>query len=145
MARGGRWGIGSDSHISVSPVEDLRWLEYGARLTSGRRAVLAGGPRRSTARRLVEDAQAGGAQACGLEAGRIAPGQRADLVLLDTDHPLLAGRRGDALLDSWIFAGNASLVRDVLIAGRTIVRDRHHANEEAIADRFKHTIGRLFA
>src|SRR3546814_3882753 len=29
LAAGGRWGIGSDSHISVSPIEDLRWLEYG--------------------------------------------------------------------------------------------------------------------
>ncbi|SMH62145.1 formimidoylglutamate deiminase [Azospirillum agricola] len=143
MARGGRWGIGSDSHISVSPVEDLRWLEYGARLTSGRRTVLAGGPRRSTARRLVEDAQAGGAQATGFEAGRLAPGRRADIVVLDTAHPLLAARKGDALLDSWIFAGNANLVRDVVIAGRTVVRDRRHPREDAIAERFTHTLGRL--
>nr|WP_295837173.1 formimidoylglutamate deiminase [uncultured Azospirillum sp.] len=143
MGQGGRWGIGSDSHISVSPVEDLRWLEYGARLTSGRRTVLAGGPRRATARRLVEDAQAGGAQATGFEAGRIAAGLRADIVVLDTDHPLLAARRGDALLDGWIFAGNAPLVRDVVIAGRAIVRDRRHPREEEIADRFKKTLGRL--
>ena len=30
---GGRFGIGSDSHVSVSPIEELRWLEYGQRLT----------------------------------------------------------------------------------------------------------------
>ena len=29
---GGAWGIGSDSQISVSPIEELRWLEYGQRL-----------------------------------------------------------------------------------------------------------------
>src|SRR5690606_20910191 len=34
---GGRWGIGSDSNISVSPVEELRWLEYGQRLSTRRR------------------------------------------------------------------------------------------------------------
>ncbi|HEY4556465.1 MAG TPA: formimidoylglutamate deiminase, partial [Lysobacter sp.] len=34
---GGRWGIGSDSHVSVSPVEELRWLEYGQRLVTRRR------------------------------------------------------------------------------------------------------------
>ncbi|WP_372394503.1 formimidoylglutamate deiminase [Azospirillum sp. HJ39] len=143
MEQGGRWGIGSDSHISVSPVEELRWLEYGMRLTSGRRTVLAGGPRRSTARRLVEDAQAGGAQATGFETGRIAPGLRADIAVLDTDHPLLAARKGDALLDSWIFAGNAALVRDVVIAGRAVVRDRRHPREEEIAERFKKTLGKL--
>jgi formimidoylglutamate deiminase len=143
LNRGGRFGIGSDSHISVSPVEELRWLEYGMRLTTGQRTVLAGGPRRSTGRRLVEAAQSGGARACGWNAGRIAVGARADLVVLDTDHPLLAAREDDALLDSWIFAGNAGLVRDVVVGGRVIVRDRHHRHEDAAARRFKATLGRL--
>ncbi|MBP2299282.1 formimidoylglutamate deiminase [Azospirillum picis] len=143
LGLGGRWGVGSDSHISVSPVEELRWLEYGVRLTSGRRTVLSGGPRRSTGRRLVEDAQAGGAQATSFETGRIAPGRRADIVVLDTGHPLLAARTGDALLDGWIFSGNVPLVSDVVVAGRTVVRDRRHPREEEIAGRFKKTLGRL--
>ncbi|MEO1366173.1 MAG: formimidoylglutamate deiminase, partial [Acidobacteriota bacterium] len=32
LEAGGRFGVGSDSHISISPVEELRWLEYGQRL-----------------------------------------------------------------------------------------------------------------
>jgi len=36
---GGHWGVGSDSHISVSPVEELRWLEYGQRLITRRRNI----------------------------------------------------------------------------------------------------------
>ena len=36
---GGAWGIGSDSHISVSPVEELRWLEYGQRLVTRHRNI----------------------------------------------------------------------------------------------------------
>nr|XP_061808142.1 formimidoylglutamate deiminase-like [Nerophis lumbriciformis] len=103
---GGRLGIGSDSHISTSPAEELRWLEYGQRLRHHGRNLLTGGRDRSTGRSLYQQALAGGAQACGRPIGRIAPGCRADLVVLDTDHPLLAGRRGDAWLDSWIFAGN---------------------------------------
>ena len=39
LAAGGQWGIGSDSHVSVSPVEELRWLEYGQRLASRRRNI----------------------------------------------------------------------------------------------------------
>ena len=38
---GGRFGIGSDSHISQSPVEELRWLEYGQRLQHRRRNIAA--------------------------------------------------------------------------------------------------------
>ncbi len=36
---GGRWGIGSDSNSSISPVEELRWLEYGQRLVTRRRNI----------------------------------------------------------------------------------------------------------
>jgi formimidoylglutamate deiminase len=145
LACRGRFGIGSDSHISVNPVEELRWLEYAMRLATGRRNVLAGGPDRSTGRRLLEHAQLGGAQACGITAGQLAVGHRADLVVFDSEHPLLAARSGDALLDSWIFAGNTSLVRDVVVGGRVIVRSGHHANEDAIARRFKDTLRKLFA
>ena len=38
---GGAWGVGSDSHISVSPVEELRWLEYGQRLITKHRNIVA--------------------------------------------------------------------------------------------------------
>lgn len=136
LAAGGAFGIGSDSHISVSPVEELRWLEYGRRLVTRRRTVLAGGPQRATGRALLDGALAGGAQACGRPIGALAPGRRCDVVVLDTAHPLLAMRSGDAVLDSWIFAGNVPLVRDVVVGGRTVVRDGRHPAEESVAARF---------
>jgi formimidoylglutamate deiminase len=43
LAAGGRFGIGSDSHVSQSPVEELRWLEYGQRLQHQRRNVAVSG------------------------------------------------------------------------------------------------------
>lgn len=142
-AAGGRFGIGSDSHVSVSPVEELRWLEYAQRLVTGRRAVLAGGPRRSTGRSLFEAALSGGAAACGHGPAGLAAGARADLLVLDTAHPLLAAREDDALIDGWVFAGNANVVRHVVSAGRHVVADRHHAGEAAIARRFRAAMARL--
>ena len=41
LAAGGTFAIGSDSHISLSPTEELRWLEYEARLATKHRNVLA--------------------------------------------------------------------------------------------------------
>ena len=55
--------------------------------------------------------------------GQLAVGHRADLVELDTHHPVLAGRRGDTLLDSWVFAGDARQVRSVHVGGVLRVRD----------------------
>ena len=134
----GRFGIGSDSHISVSPTEELRWLEYGQRLMHRSRNVLTGGDR-STGRVLFDKAVVGGAQACGHNSGAIAVGKRADFVVIDTDHPLLCERSGDEILDSWIFSGNSNVVRDVYVGGKQVIRDGRHADEAVIAERFKAT------
>jgi len=152
LGAGGRIGIGSDSHISISPVEELRWLEYGQRLITHQRNVLAtenAPAHSSTGRRLLEVVLAGGAQACGRGIGGIGgigglqPGARADFVVLDTDHPLLMDRQGDELLDSWIFSGNRNLVQEVWIGGQPIVQEGRHPRRDAIAARFQTTLQRL--
>ncbi len=140
---GGRFGIGSDSHISVGVQEELRWLEYGQRLIHRRRNLAAVATGGSTGRRLFEAALDGGAQATGRAIGAIRPGHRADLVAIDDDHPLLAARGGDRLLDSWIFSGNAATVTDVVVGGRQVIRDGRHADEDAIARRFKDVLARV--
>ena len=143
LADGGRIAIGSDSHISVSPIEDLRWLEYGQRLVHRRRTVLAGEPESSNGRRLLEAVLGGGAQACGRPIGALAPGRRADFVTLDTTHPLLIGRQNDEILDSWIFSGNAPLVRDVWVGGQRVVQEGRHVERDAIAERYRNTLQQL--
>jgi formimidoylglutamate deiminase len=140
LAAGGAFGIGSDSHVSVSPVEELRWMEYAQRLTLRRRNVLAppaGNAARPVGAALYRAALAGGAQAMGRPIGRIAPGARADLVVLDADSAVLAGRDDEALLDSFVFAGNVSPVRDVMVGGRWVVREGRHAAEGSVLDRYR--------
>jgi len=139
----GRIGVGSDSHISVSPVEELRWLEYVQRLRYRSRNVLADARGRSTARHLFEHVVAGGAQACGRSIGRLEAGYRADMIVLDTAHPLLYSRREDTLLDSWIFSGNANLIRDVYVGCKAVIQNGVHAHEEAIAARFRQSLDEL--
>jgi formimidoylglutamate deiminase len=140
---GGRIGIGSDSHISVSAVEELRWLEYGQRLLTRHRNVSASRASPHTGDTLLRLALAGGAQASGVETGVLKPGARADFIVLDDEAPLLAGRDATDVIDTWIFAGNANLVRDVVVAGEPVVRDFRHRDEERIAARYRDVVGRL--
>ncbi|HRO13092.1 formimidoylglutamate deiminase [Amaricoccus sp.] len=128
---GGRLGFGSDSNIRISLVEELRTLEYSQRLRDRARAILAE-PARSTGRVLYEAGLDGGATAAGRETGAIRPGLWADLCALSRDNPVLAGREGDAMLDSLIFAGGDGLVRDVWAAGRHVVRDGRHVERARI-------------
>jgi formimidoylglutamate deiminase len=139
---GGRVGIGSDSHISVSPVEELRWLEYGQRLATHQRNVAADA-RAGTGEALLRATLAGGALACGTRSGVIATGARGDLVVLDDEAPLLAARGPGNAIDTWIFAGNTPLVRHVMAGGQWQVRDFHHRDGERIAARYKATVQRL--
>jgi formimidoylglutamate deiminase len=142
LARGGRFGIGTDSNVSIDFAEELRLLEYGQRLVHRERNVLHAGGERSTGRTLFERALDGGARALGVQSGQLAPGYLADIVALSDRHPSMQRRHGDALLDSWIFAG-AAAVDSVWSAGRKVVSDgRHHARER-IAERFAATLDEL--
>ena len=143
FAADGRWAIGSDSHISIDPVEELRWLEYGMRLSTRARNVLVTDQQRHSGRNLFDGATRGGAQACGRPLGCIEAGYRADFVVLDDRHPRLYGRREDDLLDSWIFSGNDNLVRDVYVGGDKIIDRGRHADEDRIAADYRVTLDAL--
>lgn len=142
LRSGGRYGVGSDSNSSVCPVEELRWLEYSQRLKHRRRHIAAG-LGRSCGAELYRSALAGGAAALGRRVGAIEPGYRADLVVLDRDHPQLLGHEGDRLLDAFVFSGNERTVRDVMVGGRWVVRDKRHRMEVAAARAFGQALRRL--
>jgi formimidoylglutamate deiminase len=134
LAGGGRFGIGSDANLCTNPVEELRWLEYVRRLQTKARNVTDN---------IWQRALSGGTQAIGQSVGAIAAGKRADLVVLDTAHPSLIGRTGEALLDAWVFSSSDTPVRDVMVAGEWVVHDRQHVRQDAIARAFAHTMQRL--
>jgi formiminoglutamate deiminase len=139
---GGRLGFGSDSNIRISLVEELRTLEYSQRLRDTARAILAE-PGRSTGRVLYEAGLDGGATAAGRETGAIRPGLWADLCAVSRANPVMAGRDGDALIDSLVFAGGDGLVRDVWAAGRHAVRDGRHVDRDGIVADYLGCIARL--
>ncbi len=134
FANNGAFGIGSDSNVEIGVGAELKQLEYAQRLAKRERNVLAqaGG---STGRSLYERAAKGGAQALQRDSGRLAPGALADIVALDMASPMLAGRRDDEVLDTWIFAG-ARVVDAVWSGGVQVVRDGRHRARENIARRF---------
>ncbi|MEB0042152.1 formimidoylglutamate deiminase [Pseudomonas sp. MH10] len=130
IAQGGRWGIGSDSHVSLSVVEELRWLEYGQRLRDQRRNRLYRSDQPMVGRTLFDAALSGGAQAMGQAIGSLNVGQRADWLVLDGNDPYLSTAAGDAILNRWLFAGSDRQIRDVMVNGRWVIRNGRHADEE---------------
>ena len=143
LAAGGRFGIGSDSHVSHSPVEELRWLEYGQRLARQRRNIALDPGTRDVAAFLWQGALRGGAQAAGRRLGALEAGRRADLLVLDAGHPHLDGADPADVLGRFLFCGNDNLVCDVLVGGRWTVRGGRHPDQDAIAARYKTALRQL--
>jgi formimidoylglutamate deiminase len=140
---GGRLCVGSDSQSTVSPSEELRWLEYQQRLRKKRRGVLATPSESHVGTRLWRDAAQHGAQAIGQPAGTIAEGRRADWLVLDPAHPSMEGAAAHTALDHLIFAGGDAAIRDVMVAGRWVIKDGRHTAEDELRPRFAALMRRL--
>ncbi|MEH6436981.1 formimidoylglutamate deiminase [Massilia sp. DD77] len=143
LAAGGAFGVGSDSHVSQSPVEELRWLEYGQRLVHQRRNIAVKGEQRDVGEFLWQAALRGGAAAAGRRVGALEEGRRADLLVLDGGHPNLDGVLDADVLGRFLFCGNDNLVRDVLCGGRWVVQGGRHMAQDAIAQRYRQAVKQL--
>ena len=119
----------------------MRSLEYAQRLKLRARNVLAPEAGHSTGRALFDGAQAGGAQALGLRISGLQKGASADFISLDAADPSFAARTGDALLDSWIFAGGS--IDCVWRRGRKEVSQGRHRHGEIVRERYLRVITRL--
>ncbi len=129
----GRLCVGSDSQSTVSPAEELRWLEYQQRLRKKRRGVLAAQAR--TARRHSAVARRRAERRAAPSANRWARSRsdcRADWLVLDAAHPSHGGR--GARTPHWIACCSPAAdtaIRDVMVGGRWVVKDRRHRRGRA--------------
>jgi formiminoglutamate deiminase len=108
--------LGSDQHVQSDLLAEAQRLEEHDRLTTGVRGRFRPGE-------LVDALTVAGHRALGWpDAGRIAPGQRADLVAVRTDTARTAGAAPAQL----VMAAGAADVHTVVVDGRVVVSDGQH-------------------
>ncbi|MEH6527201.1 MAG: formimidoylglutamate deiminase [Sneathiella sp.] len=145
MGQGGRIALGSDSNILISLAEECRLLEYGQRLNLQSRNIL-GSKNASTGERIFLEAVTGGHQALGRPGkSGLEVGGQGNFAVLDPLHPSIIGKPKHTVIDSWLFAGDNSVVKDVAIDGKLVVIDGHHSSEEVIKERFGKAMTELVA
>ena len=138
----GHMAIGSDSHISINPFEELRWLEYGQRLATQSRNVasLRDG---HVGSELFLRALAGGAIASGQELPGLQPGAAADFVVLSDDDPMLAGHGDASRLDALVFSGYPLPIERVMVNGKWCVVDGVHVQSAMARSEYAATLTAL--
>ena len=142
MEAGGRFGVGTDSNMLIGVATELRQLEYAQRLRERARNVCAP-PGASSGRTMLEAIWSGGAQALQRKSGRLASGAVADILTFQTDHPTLAGKVDDQILDAWIFSVGNPLVNCVWSDGLKVVAGGRHVFRDQIAEHFTKTMREL--
>ena len=116
-----------DSHAVIDLFEEMRAVELDERLATEQRGHWSAGEL-LTAATVTGHASLGWA-----DAGRIAAGQRADLVTLATSSPRTAGTGSDEA--SVVFAATGEDVVQVIVDGKIVIRpgDRHDVGQELAA------------
>ena len=131
---GARLTLGSDSHAVVDLFEEMRAVELDERLATWQRGHW-------TAAELLTAATTAGHASLGwADAGSIAVGRRADLVVLDPASPRTAGTGRDE--NTVVFAAAAEDVRRVMAGGRWVVEDGDRAE---IGRELDDVMGRIWA
>jgi len=125
----GHWGIGTDSHITIDPAQELRTLEYHQRLNYLLRNLLHSQDN-DVSGYLYGNALSGGARALGQKIGKIEKGYKADFIVLDSTDPMIGSARQEFILPRAIFACRAFPVKDAYIGGKRLVQDGKHLKRE---------------
>ena len=130
QASGGNWSIGTDSHIGLNPLEELRLLDYGQRLVSHQRNTFT--ERGGLA--AIEKATVAGRRAMNnFEPRFFAVGADFDACVIDAGAPLLARGAPENLASTIVYASDAAQIGGTFVRGKLIRKDEKY---QAIKERF---------
>ena len=131
---GGRWTIGTDSHIGIGPMEELRMIDYRQRLVTNRRNTFDG----NAAHYLINEAVTSGRGAMGRnDLEHFAPGMPLDAVIYKANSHLLEEAAPEHVTSVIVYTSDSSRVLGTLVGGKWIVKDQHHVHGESIKKEFR--------
>lgn len=130
---GGRWSVGTDSHIGLDPLEEFRMIDYRQRLTTNLRSTFEGVP----ASYLIDEAQSQGKLAMGIRSDKhFVIGESFDAVVYDARSPRLSTATDKNLLSVLLYHGNSSLAMGTIVNGVWVVKNQRHESFDGIRDNF---------
>ncbi|MGI8668842.1 MAG: formimidoylglutamate deiminase [Aridibacter sp.] len=134
----GNWSIGTDSHVSLNPFEELRLLDYGQRLISHNRNTFG----RNSREYAIRQATITGRKAMNnFEKEYFAVGSPFNACIISAEHPLIQTASNENLLNTIIYSSDE--IMGTVVSGKWKVVSGKHKNQEKIFDDFVKTIKEL--
>ncbi len=141
---GGRWSIGTDSHVGLNPLEELRLLDYGQRLTTHKRNSYYLPGQGDSGTFALDMAVTTGRKAMNnSNTTYFKTGQPLDAVIYDANAPLLACTSPENRTSTLIYATDARMQLGTLVNGAWVANAEGHLNRNAIQTDFIKTIQEL--
>jgi formimidoylglutamate deiminase len=139
---GGRWSIGTDSHIGLDPLEEFRMIDYRQRLSTNLRSTFEG----NAASYLVDEAQTSGKLAMGVKSkGHFVIGEGFDAIVYNARSPRLSTASKEDLLSVLLYHGNSSMAMGTIVNGTWVVKDQNHVQFDGIRDNFVSVMKEIYS
>ena len=142
--KGGKWSIGTDSHIGLNPFEELRILDYGQRLISHKRNTFYSHDEGDSGLYALKMALESGRKAMNSHQQMFFQvGKPLNAVLLDANAPLIASSSLKNLPSTIVYASDVSMQYGTIAQGKLVVNEGRHFAEEKIRENFVRIIRQL--
>jgi formimidoylglutamate deiminase len=130
---GGKWCMGTDSHIGLNPLEEFRMIDYRQRLVTNQRNTFEG----DAAAYMVNEEIESGRKAMGLVSkNHFEIGHPMDAVVYQSGSHLVANTSLKNRLATLLYTGDTSRIAGTLINGKWVVKEQHHQNGHTIKPAF---------
>lgn len=115
----GNWSLGTDSHVSLSPFEELRLLDYGQRLISNKRNTFTGKSSGNSGMNAIHRSQFAGRKAMNNSHSEyFSVGQPLNACVIASDHPLIQMSSNENLLNTIIYSSDETMQEGTIARGK---------------------------
>ncbi len=141
---GGKWSIGTDSHVGLNPLEELRLLDYGQRLISHKRNTYFSTKQGDGGTYALEMATISGRKAMNnFESEYFKVGKPFNACIIDGTHPLLANCRDKNLTSTIVYSTDSTMQKATISHGKMIVENGNHVKKNKISNKFNEIMKEL--
>ncbi|QES89109.1 formimidoylglutamate deiminase [Rhizosphaericola mali] len=140
----GSWCIGTDSHISINHLEDLRWVDNVQRLITHQRISYRIPNSPDSGFNAIKQAWQGGRRAMGKDVVQFFKvGDYFDAVIVDASEPLIASTNLKNMCNTIVYGQNSSFIKGTITAGKWRVKNGRHIQSDSIGHDFVKNIKEL--
>lgn len=134
---GGKWSIGTDSHVGLNPLEELRILDYGQRTRSYSREIYVNDTSGDSGFNAIQMAWKAGRAAMGVSQEHFfGIGEPLDCVVMDAQAPLIATSSIKHLCNTMVYSADVSNMLGTMVAGEWRVQNARHLQQAELTDGF---------